>query len=209
MGIGKRPDHGMSPFPKCPVCKNPHASGAKHVWDDERPMVELVDTPDLKSVASQREGSSPSGPTIQARSSAEEHQPSKLLVAGSIPAAPTNDIRRGFSGRDVAASASDPVTVGYTNRDDELAARQGEIPHISVESSRPPQLITPVAQRTEHRTTNPRVGGSIPSGCATSSKPPFDETARRLYQRDYMRDLPKARAEGLTVKAWRVKHGKE
>lgn len=38
------------------------------------------------------------------------------------------------------------------------------------------------------------------------SKPTFD---RNEYQREYMRDLPKAKAEGLTVKAWRDKHGKD
>lgn len=118
-------------------------------------------------------------------------------VASSNLAAPTNDISREYSGRGVAASASDPVTAGITNRVDEVTARLGEIPHSSVESSRPPQL-TPVAQRIEHRTTNPAVGGSSPSGCATS-KPPF---AREVYQKLYMRALPLAKAWGMTVKEY-------
>lgn len=80
-------------------------------------------------------------------------------------------------------------------------------------------LNTPVAQGIERLTTNQGAGGSSPSGCTNTEgailrealgsaypKPSFDRTT---YQRDYMRDLPKARAEGLTVKVWRQKHGKE
>lgn len=37
------------------------------------------------------------------------------------------------------------------------------------------------------------------------SRPKFD---RNAYQAAYMRDLPFAKAEGLTIKQWRVKHGK-
>ncbi|TXH12407.1 MAG: hypothetical protein E6R03_12915 [Hyphomicrobiaceae bacterium] len=43
---------------------------------------------------------------------------------------------------------------------------------------------------------------------AQSSHPPQSfESVRGAYQRIYMQDLPKAQAEGLTVKEWRKKHG--
>lgn len=110
---------------------------------------------------------------VQARSSdGLEQQPSKLPVASSNLAAPTTDeISRVILDRGVAASVSDPVTVGPINRTDESASRQGEGLMHSAESVHPPQ--------------------------------PFNRTT---YQRDYMRDYPKAKSEGLTVKSWREKH---
>lgn len=132
----------MSPFPKCPVCKNPHASGVAHIWDDEQELAkqELVDFGQI-------------------------FQPD------------------------------------------------------TYEGANPLIKDTPVAQGIERLTTNQGAGGSSPSGCTNAEetilrealgpaypKPSFDRTT---YQRDYMRDLPKARAEGLTVKVWRQKHGKE
>lgn len=119
-----------------------------------------------------------------------------------------SDICRGIPGRGVAAPASLPVTAGKTNRDDEVVARQGEILHSSIESSRPPQPIPASSKGRIPFFENGDLGSS-PGAGASSELPrqqPFDRIA---YQRDYMRDRPLALAEGLTVKAWRVKHGKE
>lgn len=60
-------------------------------------------------------------------------------------------------------------------------------------------------------TENPTGVGSVAAGMSETSSPgnrrrgSFD---RGVYQREYMRDLPKAKAEGLTVKQWREKHSK-
>lgn len=103
----------MSPYPKCPICKHPHRSGDNHVWGEQ-----------IEPVAQQI-----------------EQRPSKLLAEGANPSGltTTDDISRDHLGRGVAASATDPVTVGSIKSDDEVAARLGEIPNASVELSQPPQ----------------------------------------------------------------------
>lgn len=180
-----------SPFPTCPICKHPHSRGSAHIWDDEPEVFapqKAVETGSLikeskklaRSLAGSKlsahngliEGSNPSGPTSNAAIAQKvERESSKLEVAGSIPAgrSSTPEICRDTPSRLVAGSASDPVTVGMINRDDETTARQGEVPHMSAQSSQPPQLT-------------------------------FPDSVRKVYQRLYMRSLPQAKAQGLTVK---------
>lgn len=105
----------MSPYPKCPICKHPHRSGDNHVWGEHiEPVAQPVEPLTFNQVVA---GSNPAGPTT------------------------TDDISRDHLGRGVAASATDPVTVGSIKSDDEGAARLGEIPNASVELSQPPQSI--------------------------------------------------------------------
>ena len=93
------------------------------------------------------------------------------------------EISRENPGRGVTASATDPVTVGFIKRDDEVEARRTSI--SPSELSQPSHIFQ---------------GGNI------EAKKAFDDTARAKYQRWFMRDQPKAKAEGLKVKAWRKKH---
>lgn len=67
-----------------------------------------------------------------------------------------------------------------------------EISNLEVEGSSPSGPANPVFHGVEF----------VPDKFPGQSKP-FDRIA---YQRDYARDLPKAKAEGLTVKQWRDKH---
>lgn len=96
-------------------------------------------------------------------------------------------IGRDTFGRGVAASASDPVTVGDKKRGDEVTARQPLT--VSVESPRPPQPIS--ADEVFGPTGN------------SKAKEAFE---RAQYQKIYMRHKPKAKLEGLSVKEWRIRH---
>lgn len=61
-----------------------------------------------------------------------------------------------------------------------------------------PTIIADIAQPVEQEFSKLQAASSI---LAVRSN--FDRTT---YQREYMRDLPRAKAEGLTVKQWREKH---
>ena len=80
--------------------------------------------------------------------------------------------------------------------------------HIWKKVEAEPEACSSVVEPPAH---NGLVAGSSPAAPTNvelnthPGQPPRGTFDRGKYQREYMRDLPKARAEGLTVKQWRDK----
>lgn len=168
----------MSPHPKCPVCKHPHPMGQPHVWEEDGIYDEEMAN-DHKSAA---------------RSSVVEPGAHNALVAGSIPAAPTNTAHGG------TVDASD-LKSAEEIRGGSNPSVPTKIPQAFIEA----QAIVAEnwAEATDGHITVPATNEDV----AAISKPSFDDEARRTYQRNYMRDRTQAKKVGMKVKEWRKKFG--
>lgn len=100
----------------------------------------------------------------------------------------------GVSSRRQAEVSSTRPAMPDPNRPDEDSAPLPCVTRTKSEQSDHPPQFAPLSQ----------IKGESVAFSPTDVKK-FNRTA---YQREYMRDLPKAKSEGLTVKQWRDLHGK-
>lgn len=168
-----------------------------------RPMAELVDAVGLSPAGENRGGSIPSGPTID-QPVAQSGSASTLGVEGrQFKSDPADQILEARSLDGPKLSAHNGVIEG-SNPSVPTKICRG-IPGRGVAAS---ASLPVTAGKTNRDDEVVARQGAVLHSSIESSRPPqsFD---RIEYQRNYMRDRPLALAEGLTVKAWRVKHGKE
>ncbi len=173
-------------------------------------------------------------PRVRARSSAVERPAFNRDAAGSTPAAPTTDIPASSSGRtpafEVGNEGSIPSAGAIEASDRQPITIQSRLPEADTTG----QVLDLVSAPYEHLKLSPDrdgasvddllvmdVAGRLAAACgvdralaekavaflegrSTKTKPAKEGFDRRAYQRKYMRDLPKAKACGLTVKQYRL-----